>query len=58
MSNTKVFPMGDSTLYIFEEEAIRFDRNGRIIRRKKTKSENPTGKKPTTKRPRKHSRRA
>ena len=58
MSKTRIIPMEGSTLYIFEEDAVHYDENGRVIRLKKSNPARPVGKKTTTKRPRKHSRRA
>lgn len=59
MSKTKITPLGfGAVLYEIEEDVINFDENGRVIRPKKTKPARPAGKKPTTKRPRKHGRRA
>ncbi len=50
--------MEDATLYLFEDEAVNFDETGRVASHKKAKPARPAGKKPTTKRPRKHGRRA
>ena len=57
-SKTTITRMEGATLYRFEEEAVIFDENGRVIQPKKTKPSRPAAKKPTTKRPRKHGRRA
>ena len=59
MSKTKITPLGfGAVLYEIEEDAINFDENGRVIRLKKSKPARPRAKRPTTKRPRKHGRRA
>ena len=50
--------MDGATFYRFEEDAIIFDENGRIVQPKKTKPAKLAGKKSAAKRPRKHGRRA
>lgn len=58
MSKTKITPLGfGAVLYEIEDDAVNYDEHGRVVRLKKTKSARPAGKKPTTKRPRKHARR-
>ena len=59
MSKAKITPLGfGAVLYEFEEEAILFDDNGRVIRHKKSKPARPRAKRPTQKRSRKTDRRA
>lgn len=60
MSKTTIIPLKSQSaaLYLIEDEGVNYDGDGNIVELRKTKPPRPASKKPTTKRLRKHGRRA